>query len=294
MFYSKSPQARPGGFYSPRPGFLKRLLRGALWTVATIGALAGTTHLLLDPPAALLQTPDRTAQAAAGWIEVLRPFQLYTVESPYFAKAAATHSARRHDSKGGGRRDNLVLGDPAGAAPWLDVEIDRVGSETARKTPLYNELARQSARSGHAIVRYSRPEALETRFGTFELVDLVLGAEGREPACAGFRLRSEKPALMTAGVACGSPSRALDRQALACAIDRIDLAASGEDRELGAWFAQTELKRGLGCEANRTVTGPATRPGRSAAAAPEKTWLEKPAGTLAMRGALGTARQAAN
>ena len=59
MFYTKSPQARPGGFYSPRPGFLKRLLRGALWTVATIGALAGTTHLLLDPPAALLQTPEQ-------------------------------------------------------------------------------------------------------------------------------------------------------------------------------------------------------------------------------------------
>lgn len=298
MFYSQTARVKPGGFYSPGPGFLARLLRGLFWTGATAGALYGTTHLLLNPPAVLLQAPERTVQSAEGWIEVQRPFQLYTVESPYFGREQTSYTARRHVS-GGGRRDNLVLGDPAAAAPWFDVEIYRIGGEGARKTPLYNELARQSARSGHAIVRYSRPEVLETRFGTFELVDLVLGAQGREPACAGFRLRPEKPALIIAGVACGGPALALDRRALACALDRIDLVASGDDRELGAWFARAELKRGLGCPANRNATSPATRPGRSAAAVPARTWLDKPvqdqtAGALAMRGALGEPRRKAN
>jgi hypothetical protein len=148
-------------------------------------------------------------------------------------------------------------------------------------------MARQAARSGYAIVRYSQPELMTTRFGAFEVVDLVLGANGREPACAGFRLRIAEPALMIAGVACGSAAAPLKRADLACALERLDLVSAGEDRALGAFFASSELRRGTGCPSERTTERPSTRRG---GARQGQLWLDKPA-KPPMRGTLAELRR---
>ncbi|MBM3607600.1 MAG: hypothetical protein FJX29_03970 [Alphaproteobacteria bacterium] len=285
----QSPAAGPARrivrFFAPQPGFGARMLRALAWTIGSLAAAWGTVHLLLNPPAFMLKSPERS-RGAAHWIDVQRPFQLYELANPYFGTGSASFSARRHVG-GGGRIDTKFLGDPARPAPWMQVEIYRFGKESARRAPLYNDLARQAARSGHSIVRYSQPRALATRFGDFDAVDLVLGAQGREPACAGFRLRADDPGLMISGVACGSPARPLDHKALACAIDRLSLVSAGDDRKLGEFFARAELLRRDGCNDARALARPAARPARPAA---KPLWFETSAQAPALKGSLAGLR----
>jgi len=184
-------------------------------------------------------------------------------------------TARRHQADGD-RIDALTYGAVApGSGNWLHIEIRRFGITTDKPIGFFPEVARMAARSGYAVDRMALPRTHDTRFGPIEIVDLQLVDGDKHNACLGFRLPRQEPGIAFAGIACGTAMRPLDRPALACALDRLDLVSSGEDRALGEYFARTESRRGRDC--------PQTRP-QPAGKSPE--WLTNSPSTLPLKGTL--------
>src|SRR5665213_3907419 len=65
------------------------------------------------------------------WVEIERPFPAFVLSIPEAADVPSSYAIRRH-AEGGGRKDILGLGEPDGAAPYLQVEIYRPGTELHR------------------------------------------------------------------------------------------------------------------------------------------------------------------
>ena len=111
------------------------------------------------------------------------------------------------------------------------------------------------------MVKTALPGGLASRFGEFEVADIVLAQGAIEASCLGFRLDVASPGLKITGFACGG-GKPLDRPTLACALDRIDLISAGEDHALAKFFLDAEQGRGKVCSAPR---GPGAR----------STWLDQ-------------------
>ncbi|MGB8276486.1 MAG: hypothetical protein WCF20_00895 [Methylovirgula sp.] len=89
---------------------------------------------------------------------------------------------------------------------------------------------------------------MATRFGAFEVVDIILAGKAIAPVpCLGFRGAALGAKFRILGFACGGQGRPMSRPALACLIDRLDLNEAGDDRDLAAFFAASELKRTPTC-----------------------------------------------
>ena len=189
-----------------------------------------------------------------AWIDIIQPFQLYALPAPELDKKPRVYTARRHGA-GAGRQDCLVFGRLDGPEPYLRLNIYRIGSEAAPTAAFFVELARRAAEDGAAILRSGQPTPLATRFGDFAAADATLGSPRGEAACLGFRLLSEAPGLRISGYACGTDAAPLDRGALACILDRMDLVSAGEDTELRRFFVEAERRRGAGCGPSHTVLG---------------------------------------
>ncbi len=269
-----------GAFFRPKPKSGKQhgFLRSALGAGATLGAMWLITNTLLNPPEFLVQTAARPAVQHQEWVEIVKPFPLYALPSATFGAEPRQFSARRHAS-GGGRADALVFGaEEPGKGNWLRVEILRSGRESSPDVPFYPEIARQAARSGSSIARSALPDLLQTRFGGVEFADVQVVTGDRFTACIGFRLGRQEPGIAFSGLACGTAVKPMDRQTLACTLDRLDLIASGDYRDLGNFFAERELRRGQDCSGNKTALQ-ADRPG----------WLTPVAGALPLKGSITVA-----
>ncbi len=238
--------------HAPRVGLRRRsrLLHGAASFVAALG-LAGAAALAFAgfrnaaPP-----SPAPAAAPKSAWVEYGKPIQIFALQTADFGKDVRLYEARRH-REGGGRQDMLSYG-PAdiSAAPSLRISLYRPGTEPAPESAFFVDMARQTARAGFALTRSSMPGALATRFGAFDVSDLVLeGGRGGTP-CLGFRLSDAAAGLQISGFACGG-AKPLERPALACALDRLDLIAAGDDADLAKFFIAAEQGRGKACAGTR-------------------------------------------
>ena len=199
------------------------------------------------------------------WVDIVRPSPFFALDSPEFGKEPSLYEARRH-ARGGGRRDILTFGRfDGGATPYLHLSLYRIGSETASSATFFVELARRAAEAALAVTRSDQPAPLATRFGDFEVADVVLARGPAQAACLGFRFHAEKPGFRVAGFACGGAGKPLARTVLACALDRLDLVSAGADRDLGQFFATARLERDRSCGGGLT---PARRRAGLAAARP--------------------------
>jgi hypothetical protein len=234
--------------------------RGPLRAALLYCALsAGVTVALFT--AAALVTPAGKSRTepeplpANPWMDIVRPFQIYALSSE-FGREPTTFVAKRHRD-GGGRIDTLTWGSlNAGdgePTPYLRITLHRIGRESADNGSFFIQMVRQAALFGAAITRDGVPDALSTRFGTFETADLTLDTGQTAASCLGFRFAADTPALRISGFACGTPARPVDRQTLACTLDRLDLVQSGEDQELGRFFANAETRRDPRCTASRNA-----------------------------------------
>ena len=269
-----------GAFFGPRHyiGRKRGLLRSGIGAVATLGAMWAIATTLLDPPEFLVQSAARPAATHQDWVDIVKPFPLYALPSATFGAEPRQFSARRH-GVGGGRADALVFGaEGPGKGNWLRVEILRSGREPSIEVPFYADIARQAARSGASISRSALPNLLQTRFGGVEFADVQVSAGDRYSACIGFRLGRQEPGISLSGIACGTAAKPMDRQTLACTLDRLDLIASGEDRELGNFFAEQELRRGQDCPANK-IAQQSDQPG----------WLQHKGNALPLKGSIAVA-----
>ena len=189
--------------------------------------------------------PDSAlASRKALWTDIAQPSPFYTLAAPELEKKPRLYAARQHT--GGGRQDTLVFGTLVGAGPFVHMALYRPGSEDMPLAPYFVDLARRAAEDGAAVVRSGQPAPLHTRFGDFAVAEAVLS--GPQPrACMAYRLEAANAALRISGYACGSADAPIDRGALACLLDRLDLAPAGQDRDLAKFFTEADRRLGSGC-----------------------------------------------
>ncbi|MFO1150220.1 MAG: hypothetical protein U1E62_17725 [Alsobacter sp.] len=197
--------------------------------------------------------PPPTAAEAPAWVPILQPRSAFALDTPLFPRDQQRLEARRHNP-GGGREDIFLFGDPTSAQGQARVVVYRTGGEANRPGSLYLELARRAAEDGQAVMRTTSPETLPTRFGPVEtaVLDLADGANGRQ--CSAWRIVAEEQDLRVTGWICGPQGRPVERHALTCLIERLDLSpATQPDPELKAYFLEAEKNRTPGCPSPRPV-----------------------------------------
>lgn len=209
----------------------------ALLALSAIGVGMGKRRF--DPP------PIAASRAAEGpdWIEAPQASRLFTLDAPLLRGLVSAYAVRRQ-ILGGAREDLLVFGTPGFEAPAVRLRL-RQGPGTdvsSLPPPLFAAMAREAAEGGFALERAGLAGRMTTRFGAFETVDLTLGdGRGTHVPCTGLRLVVDTPALTVAGVACGALGQPIERAALACLVDRLELAPGAGDKTLTDVFASGRL-----------------------------------------------------
>jgi|SRR5450631_192234 hypothetical protein len=122
-----------------------------------IAVLSMAAAQVFQPPPAIRATPVQPPE----WTEVERPFPAFALSIPEAADVPSSYVIRRH-AEGGGRKDILALGEPDGAAPYLQVEIYRPGSELGRFADPQAEIA--AAALGPVALQQA-DEPLASKFG---------------------------------------------------------------------------------------------------------------------------------
>ena len=188
--------------------------------------------------------------AAASWIDIQKPFQLYALPSPEFGKAPTLYQARRQ-AAGDGRADILAFGTFDGGG-YLRISIKRL-ADAGQEPGFFIDLARRAAEAGLAVSHPSLPAQIASSFGGLDYASATLERGGTQARCQLFRLSDTGPGLHVAGLACAAGGRELEPAALACLVDRLSLISSRDDAALRLFFAAAELRRDRRCAGSKDV-----------------------------------------
>lgn len=173
------------------------------------------------------------------WIEIEKPFPAFALAIPE-AAGAPSHYMILRNRIGNGRKDILSLGEPDSAAPYLQVEIYRPGSETRHFAGAAAEIA--SSAAGLGPVQTSGKQTLDSKFGPLAIVPFET-TKGTPRHCLGFVHSYDDPRLQVSGWFCQGGAEFVERTTLACALDRLTLLSAGNEPKVGALFANAELHR---------------------------------------------------
>jgi hypothetical protein len=138
-------------------------------------------------------------------------------------------------------------------APLSQIELYRPGTELTGFGPVASEIAARIAQGRTDTVQAAG--VIETKFGPVALVGFSSHLSGRAQPCIGFAHSFETPRLQISGWSCQGDNPQSQRQAVACAFDRLTMLSAGNDPKMAELFARAELRR-AGC-------------GRLASAAPD-------------------------
>jgi hypothetical protein len=217
--------------------------------IAVLSMVAG--QVFQSPPVMSPITPAHQLE----WIEIERPFPAFTLSIPEAADVPASYAIRRH-AFSGGRKDILALGDADSAAPFLQVEIYRPGSEIIGFAPPLDEISSNAAVLSPINVGRDY-EPLESKFGPLAIVTFA-ASSGTPRQCLAFVRAYSDPRLQLSGWFCQGTKLgggAIERSTLACALDRLTLLAAGSEPKIGVLFAQAELNRSY-CGQRSTLLAP--------------------------------------
>lgn len=271
-------RAEQAPFRLARPGASRGRI-GLFAGIALIAAVAAVSSLPWEveaghdapEPARTGSEPPPPSQptAAAGeatsaWVEVNHPIQLFDLTGSAFGRLPLVYRARRRDD-GSERQDLLVYGAFGREGPALALSILRHSREPDA-APFFVEVARLAADQGLAVLRSGLPTLVGTRFGGFETADVTVEQGATAQPCLGFRLQTVPEGAVPvalAGLACGTNAKPMDREGLACVLDRIDLVSAGDDTDLRTFFVGAERRRGQGCGGSHLL-----------AAGSRQTWLD--------------------
>lgn len=181
------------------------------------------------------------------WRAVAPKLAAWRLESPQLPASGVINRLR---SLPDGSRQELLVWN-AGAANRLSgaLSLEHYADRAPEADSLYVETVRRAALSGASIDRMAQTVPMETKFGPFETADAAVDAGNGPLQCIAFRqIAADAPARIM-GWFCGS-GQPLDRSALSCLINRLDLVNSGDDAVLRGWFATAERNRN-GCETGR-------------------------------------------
>jgi hypothetical protein len=200
-------------------------------TVLSIGA----AHVFQSrPPIDPINGADRPQ-----WLEIEKPFPAFVLAIPEAAGVPSHYTILRHRT-GGGRKDIVSLGEPDGAAPYLQVEIYRPGTESRHFAGPAQEIAATAA--GLGPVQTAGKQMLDSKFGPLTVVPFET-TKGMPRHCLGFVRAYDDPRLQLSGWFCQGGADFIDNSTLACALDRLTLLSAGSEPKVGALFATAELHR---------------------------------------------------
>ena len=171
--------------------------------VRMLAYLGGITVLSIGAAQIFQSRPAIDAIKAADrpqWIEIEKPFPAFALCDSRKPPARRRTTAILRNRAGGGRKDILSLGEPDSAAPYLQVEIYRPGSETRHFAGPTAEIAHRGGgpRSG-ADVGASEP--LDSKFGPLAIVPFE-ATQGTPRHCLGFVRAYDDPRLQLSGWFC--------------------------------------------------------------------------------------------
>jgi hypothetical protein len=271
----------------PPKAVIRALLRSeASATLLRLLAYAGAVGVLGFTAAAFVRTVQVRVPAAPSpvieWRQVAKPFAAFSLPLPELAESGYDYAMRRHAS-GGGRQDILTWGALKGATPHLMVEIYRPLAERSGFGSAEEEIAARLNGLDTGAVTFAG--SMETKFGSMSLVEFSLSAPPRQ--CLGFVHAYADPQLQILGWHCTSGATAVERNLVACALDRLTLLAAGSEPKVRALFARAELRRNFCGQRSHLLTptprlGPSAPPPepRSAGIVARRAFAKSPAGGL--------------
>jgi hypothetical protein len=207
-----------------------------------MGALAGLAVLgviiFRTPEVAAAIKPS--ASPPMQWLAVERPHPAFELTLPE-SDGALTYAIRRH-SLGGGRKDIITIGGPGRSDRAMAIEVYRPGAEIGSLAEAAAEITAHTAEF-HRVGPIRNLPPLETKFGSMALFDFTIRPAGATGRCAGFVRAYNNPKVQIAGFYCLAKDVQIDREQIACALDRFTLLSAGGDPKISAVFAQAEVKR---------------------------------------------------
>jgi hypothetical protein len=180
--------------------------------------------------------PLRSREA---WSLAVRPQPAFAAPVADFASQSASYEILRHPE--GGRKDILRWSPALGETALSQIEIYRPGNELTAFGPAAAEIAMRATHGQTETVQAAG--VVETKFGAVALIGFSTLIGGKPQPCIGFAHSFESPRLQISGWSCLGEHAQVQRQAVACAIDRLTMLSAGNDLKLAELFARAELKR---------------------------------------------------
>jgi hypothetical protein len=184
-----------------------------------------------------LHKDEATAVSADPWVEIANPPRRFGLSAAAYDGRLAGYTARLN-RQSGARIDGLTFGNLTGDRPFLRLALASQVADPGPERSFFLTMVRAAAEIGLAVTRSSLAAPLVTRFGTAEAGDVTLSGPAGESRCAGVRLTSMAAGLTLVGFSCGADTQPIDRAALACVIDQLDLSANETDQRLQRAFAE--------------------------------------------------------
>jgi hypothetical protein len=187
--------------------------------------------------------------ARPGWSPAARSYPAFAVSQLDLPGKTESYEILRHPE--GGRKDILRWA-AAGERPVAEIEIYKIGAESAQAVPPAAEVAARMDPEGMRAVEAAG--VIDSKFGNVTLLDLA-DRSGNDRPCLGFIKSLDDASLRISGWTCQGESVPARRAAIGCMLSRLVLLTAGNDPKLAELFARAELRRSA-CAAN--VAQPAT------------------------------------
>ena len=206
--------------------------------VRLLAYMGGLVALAVAAASFFAALGSASAQRPA-WSAVERPYPAFELLMPELAGSAFNYAIQRR-AKDGARKDMLSWGEPAGADPYIMVEIYRPAAASDRFLDASSEIATRII--DYAVTDDVKPDGqIDSKFGPVPLVDFGVASQGHERRCLGFARPFNQPAVQIAGWYCSAGREVVDRAMVACLLDRLTLVNG--DANLHEMFARAEVKR---------------------------------------------------
>lgn len=181
------------------------------------------------------------------WRTLTAPIAAYHLEAPELDRSGYKYRARVHTD--GARQDFMLWAPPSGETSPRKlrtsgaVSIEHYPKSAPAAETFYLDLTRRAALAGASVERLGAPIGLETKFGPVETSEATVLTEAGSRSCLAFRHIASAVPMQLHGWFCGTADRPVDRAALGCLIDRIDLVSAGNDTALRSYFGVVERAR---------------------------------------------------
>jgi hypothetical protein len=188
------------------------------------------------------------------WREIVRPLAVFNLEGGGLSGNALTY---RVHARSDGAREDVMSWTPVGkpeAPPVGVMVVHRHPSTDLTEQRLFSEIARRAASFGLSLESAGTPNAVATKFGDLEVMDVRLSGASGEQSCLAFRHVAWSAPLAFSGWRCGTADKPIERPSLVCFIDRLNVMSAGQELWLRDYFAESERFRSF-CAAKRVTAG---------------------------------------